>query len=65
MWICFAPLEPLLAAISPLLSTTKMEHPGNVDYFLELILIFMSQPSLPANQQMILFSAVADPLSIY
>ena len=55
-------LEPLLAAISPLLSTTKNGASWERRLFSELILIFMSQPSLPANQQMILFSAVADPL---
>lgn len=54
-------LEPLLTAISPLLSSganTSWER----RLFSELILIFMSQPTLSSNQQLILFSAVTDPL---
>lgn len=53
-------LEPLLAAISPLLNGPTVSWERRL--FSELILIFMSQPSLPGDKQMILFSAVADPL---
>lgn len=57
----FSPLlEPLLSAISPLLSKPGVSWERRL--FSELILIFMAQPSLPPNQQMILFSTVADPL---
>ena len=59
----FSPLfEPLLTAISPLLASNSTGASWERRLFSELILIFMSQPSLPANQQMILFSTVADPL---
>lgn len=54
-------LEPLLTAVSPLL-TKNSSGSWERRLFSELILIFMSQPTLPSDKQMLLFSAVADPL---
>ncbi len=53
-------LEPLLAAVSPLLNGPTGSWERRL--FSELILIFLSQPSISPDKQMILFSAVADPL---
>ena len=53
-------LEPLLSAVSPLLSGSTGSWERRL--FSELILIFMSQPELSNEKQMVLFSAVADPL---
>lgn len=54
-------LEPLLVAISPLLNVNSAGS-WERKLFSELILIFMSQPTLPADKQMVLFATVADPL---
>lgn len=53
-------LEPLLHAVSPLISASSGSWERRL--FSELILIFMAQPGLAPEKQMSLFSAVADPL---